>query len=160
MQYVRLFVFFWLAVLILVSAWYFPKQWRESAREADRERKEEELRAKVSFQSLEDRIPKRKGIRQSNASTEATPDRWETLAVQIHEKQAQRSDLLKALHERTTKFFVESPGNGPNRTVAGTSNEEVVLGESPTFGAIMHPPPQPGRPADVAVSPADAGAPD
>ena len=51
--------------------------------------------------------------------------RWEIVERNVSQVQGQRAELLKALHEKTRKFFVESPGAGAERRLI--SPEEILM---------------------------------
>src|SRR5271170_3242513 len=87
--------------------------------------KEADARRKLPFESLTERLPKGKPIPPTRALNSASKKRWEKLDEELARSQDRRASLLKELHERTRRFFVESPGEGPGRRVA--TPEEILL---------------------------------
>jgi hypothetical protein len=72
--------------------------------------------------------------------------RWEILDQELASQQDHRAKLLKELHEKTRKFFVESPGAGAERRM--TTPEEILMDDWQGPRA----PDQPGEPADFPLS--------
>src|SRR5262249_25801 len=70
-------------------------------------RKEAEAREKLAFQSLEDRIPRGKGIPLA-APSPATSKRLDLAESDVDLFHGRQARVLRALHEKTQDFFVES----------------------------------------------------
>jgi hypothetical protein len=128
-----------------------PRAQSVSAGESAREKKEADLRQTQAFASLKDRLPGGKPISPPAPLSTAAVERWEGLDRNIENLHAQRSQLLKALHEKTRKLFVESPGFGVWR-MAHMPDEEIVRDTL----AAAEPPAQPGLPAGFPLSPGEA----
>lgn len=111
------------------------------------EQKEADARKQLAFVSLVERLPKGRAIAPSQPLDAAAKKRWEVIDHHLATDQNQRVDVLKALHERTRKFFVESPGAGPFRPVLYTP--EMLLLD--TWHGIGDPK-QPGQPPDFPAS--------
>ncbi|MCI0641232.1 MAG: hypothetical protein L0Y72_09120 [Gemmataceae bacterium] len=146
------------AILLLafaaVGVYFAPniiRLWSENPSEQQAsERKEAEARKTLAFASLTERLPKGKPITPRKGLDAESKKRWEILDQNLARHQDQRAELLKALHEKTRKFFVESPGEGPRRPV-WPNPDELLLDEVYKNGD----PSQPGLPADFPVSPGE-----
>lgn len=114
------------------------------------EQKEVDARKKLAFESLTERLPKGKPITPTKALHAEAQKRWEILDRNLRSYQDQRAELLKALHEKTRRFFVESPGTGSMRPV-WPRPDELLLDTVFSNGD----PRQPGEPADFPVSPGE-----
>jgi hypothetical protein len=114
------------------------------------EQKEAEARKILAFESLAERLPKGKPIRPLKPFDAESRKRWEILDRNLAAYQDERAELLKALHEKTRKFFVESPGAGAMRGV-WLRPDELLLGTVYSNGD----PRQPGEPADFPFSPGE-----
>jgi hypothetical protein len=123
---------------------FWPFSGNPSAETA--EQKEADARKELAFASLTERLPKGKSIPPVKALDAEAKKRWEILDQTLGYFQDGRAELLKALHEKTRKFFVESPGAGPSRMVL---TPETILLDSRQG---MADPPQPGAPPDFPVS--------
>jgi hypothetical protein len=113
------------------------------------EEKEADARKKLPFESLTARLPNGKPITPTKALSPESEKRWATFDDQMASAQDSRAALLKALHEKTRKFFVESPGAGPFRGIP-FPDENILLTD--WHGDIK----QPGEPADFPLSPGEA----
>jgi hypothetical protein len=109
-------------------------------------RKEAEAREKLAFESVVGRMPKGKPISLPKPQDAKTQAYWQEMDVLFGN--GMRTNLLKELHERTHRFFVKSPGQGPSRAV--WSDEDFLLNEFPRKDT-----PQPGPPADFPLSPGE-----
>ncbi len=89
------------------------------------ERMEAGARAKLAFEPLAERLPRGKAIPPARALSPDAKGRWDQLDRGLAQQQEPRAKLLKELHEKTRKFFIESPGEGPIRRLA--TPEEVLL---------------------------------
>lgn len=134
----------------LFSALVAGKQQRTFVEVLSSEVKEADARKKLAFESLLDRLPKGKPMAPTKALDADAVKRWETLERNVSLYQGGRGVLLKALHERTRKFFVESPGAGAGRRVIPPETTLVDDGW-PVTGAAN----QPGKPADFPLSPGE-----
>lgn len=72
------------------------------------DRKEANARKKLAFESLRDRLPKGKPLTPLKPLDAESNKRWENFDSDLTHFQDYRAELLKALHEKTRKFFVES----------------------------------------------------
>jgi hypothetical protein len=114
------------------------------------ERMEADARKKLAFESLTDRLPKGQPVPPTKALSTESKERWEKLDNEFATWQKPRAKLLQELHEKTRKFFVESPGEGPLRRMA--TPEEILLDE---FRFAAGTTDQPGEPADFPLSPGE-----
>lgn len=114
------------------------------------EQKEADARKKLAFESLIERLPKGKPITPIKELDTESKKRWENLDGKLATYQSWRATLLKALHEKTQKFFVESPGRGPGRVIIPPS-EDILMDD---WHANKEPK-QPGEPADFPISPGE-----
>jgi hypothetical protein len=114
------------------------------------EQEEAEARKKLAFESLTQRLPKGKPITPPKPLDAESRKRWESSDRQLANRQGERAELLKALHERTRKFFVKSPGAGALRF--GMVAPEAVLLDKSYVEFSGDPLRQPGEPADFPVS--------
>jgi hypothetical protein len=114
------------------------------------EQKEEDARKKFAFESLIERLPRGKPVSPSRPLDAEASKRWEQLDRNLADAQNRRAELLRALHEKTQKFFIESDGFGPMRPTTMISPEMILL-DSWYYGDT----PQPGEPADFPVSPGE-----
>jgi hypothetical protein len=117
------------------------------------ERMEADAREKLAFESLVERLPKGKSIPPTKPLSAEANKRWETLDKEFSVWQDRRAKLLKELHEKTRKFFVESPGAGPIRRLE--TPEEILLDEWQGSSARDQPGDQPGQPAVFPLSPGE-----
>jgi len=95
--------------------------------------KEAYAREHLGYLSLVDRLPKGKPISPARALDADSHKRWEMLDGKLAQSQDERAQLLKAYHEKTRRFFVRSPGEGPTRGFVGEDSndpEEILLGIS------------------------------
>src|SRR5262245_59594231 len=88
------------------------------------EQKEANDRKNLPFESLIERLPRGKSISPTKALGPESTERWQELDQSIAFSHGARASLLKGLHEKTSKFFVESPGAGSSRY---TFTPEMVL---------------------------------
>jgi hypothetical protein len=86
---------------------------------------EADAREKLAFVSLTERLPRGKPITPTRALSPEAKKRWKKLDKGFATWQEHRAKWLKQLHERTRKFFVESPGEGPVRRMA--TPEEIMM---------------------------------
>jgi hypothetical protein len=114
----------------------------------DAEEKEADARKKLAFVSLIERLPKGKAITPAKALNAEAKKRWEILDGNLAANQDERAGLLKALHEKTRRFFVESPGAGFSRNIV-IPPEHILLYD---YESDL---PQPGEPAGFPVSPGE-----
>jgi hypothetical protein len=120
------------------------------------EQMEADARKQLAFASLIERLPKGTPRTPTKALSSEAKERWENLDQQLAAEQAGRAKVLKELHERTRKFFVESPGAGPMRRME--TPEELLMDVWYGFSGapVQHElPKQPGEPADFPVSPGE-----
>jgi hypothetical protein len=108
-----------------------------------------DARKKLAFESLIQRLPRGKPLPPTRALSPEANKRWEILDQELAADQDHRAKLLKELHEKTRKFFVESPGAGPMRRML--TPEEILMDEWQDPRA----PDQPGEPADFPLSPGE-----
>ena len=118
-------------------------------KEEDAQAKEDDARTKLAFESLVGRPPKSTQIKPLKPLDAESEKRWEDLDGTLVVWSDQRANLLKALHERTRRFFIESPGRGAGRSLT-PDPDETLLDASATRGV-----PQPGMPADFPLSPGE-----
>jgi hypothetical protein len=114
------------------------------------EQKEADARQKLAFESLTERLPRGKPLPLTKALSPAAKKRWEILDRNLAASQDLRAKLLKELHEKTRKFFVDSPGAGPERRLA--TPEEILMDD---FGQAASALDQPGEPGDFPISPGE-----
>jgi hypothetical protein len=125
-----------------------------------REQWEAQIRKKLPFESLTERLPKGKPVTPVKPLDAESKKRWETLDRDLAAGQMWRAKLLKALHEKTLKSFVESPGAGPGRFgLRIPTPEEILLDTNTSFfdtslSSFAEPPPH-GEPADFPASPGE-----
>jgi hypothetical protein len=110
---------------------------------------EADARKKLAFESLIARLPTGKPLPPTRALSPEAKQRWEILDQELAADQDHRAKLLEELHEKTRKFFVESPGAGPVRRLL--SPEEVLIDEWQDPRAPI----QPGEPAGFPLSPGE-----
>jgi hypothetical protein len=77
--------------------------------------KENDARRQLPFVSITDRLPKGKPITPNKPLDAEAAKRWQEMDKLIDDGNRERTELLKALHEKTRRFFVESPGEGSGR---------------------------------------------
>jgi hypothetical protein len=99
-----------------------------------RAQKEAYAREHLGFVSLVGRLPKGSPITPTEPLDAGFRKRWETLDGNLARIQDQRAQLLKAYHEKTRRFFVESPGMGAGRMIDTSSPDEVLLCSWSAFG--------------------------
>jgi hypothetical protein len=107
---------------------------------------EAKARADWGFTSLVERLPKGKPIAPRISLDEESRKRWEKLEERISYDD-DKSDL-KALHEKTRRFFVDYPGTGSGRSFQG-DNDRWLRNYKDVYL------PQPGAPADFPLSQAE-----
>lgn len=110
---------------------------------------EADARQKLAFESLVERLPKGKPLPTSKALSSEAKTRWVSLDRDLASSQDHRAKLLQELHEKTRKFFVESPGEGAVRRMA--TPEEILMDEF-DFGQAARALVQPGEPAAFPLS--------
>jgi hypothetical protein len=110
-----------------------------------RKEKEEKALKEYPLVSLVDRLPKGKPIPPSRLLDADAKGRWEDLDNNLARAQAHdwRTEVLRALHERTRAVFVASSGEGPYR--GPPTDEEILTYDFPTM-------PQPGKAPDFPTS--------
>jgi hypothetical protein len=113
------------------------------------EQKEADARKKLAFESLIERLPRGKPLSPTRALSSEAKKRWVILDQDLASSQNHRANLLRELHERTRKFFVESPGAGPERRLL---SPEAILMDDWQDDTAMD---QPGEPADFPLSPGE-----
>ena len=116
------------------------------------DRKEANARKKLAFESLRDRLPKGKPLTPLKPLDAESNKRWENFDSDLAHFQDYRAELLKALHEKTRKFFVESPGEGSFRGIRILPAEDDILLDT---GSGDVAPRQPGEPAVFPISPGE-----
>ena len=97
----------------------FTKWWQPWAKESD-------ARKQLAFVSLVDRLPKGKPITPGKPLDVEAKKRWQEMDESLV-RDGGRPVLLKALHEKTRRFFVESPGAGSDRGRLPTDDEILLL---------------------------------
>ena len=113
------------------------------------QRKEDEARAKFAFVSLTERLPKGKPISLRKPLDAESNKRWQDLDRHLASHGDGRAELMKALHEKTRRFFINSPGAGPRRNFTPTPEETLLDAYSDNDA------PQPGSAADFPLSPGE-----
>ncbi|HKA05936.1 MAG TPA: hypothetical protein VKD71_01680 [Gemmataceae bacterium] len=113
-------------------------------------RMEADARKKLAFESLTERLPKGKPVSPTRPIGPEAKERWERLDNELATWQMPRAKLLQELHEKTRKFFVESPGEGAMRRQL--TPEEILLDE---FNGAAGTTDQPGEQADFPLSPGE-----
>jgi hypothetical protein len=115
------------------------------------EEQEAAARQEFAFVSLAERIPKGRRISPHRPLDGEAKKRWDNLDANLATYQNRRAELLKALHERSRKFFVESPGNGSGRFMI--PDERILVDGWPFTSTEASA--QPGEPAMFPVSPGE-----
>jgi hypothetical protein len=100
-------------IYLALTKWWLPLQ------------KENDAREQLAFVSIVDRLPKGKPITPSKPLDAEAKMRWQRMETELAGAHY-RADLLKALHEKTRRFFVESPGAGSGRGVP-VMPEDILL---------------------------------
>src|SRR6478736_3085872 len=72
----------------------------------------DEARSQLAFQSIEGRLPKGKPIPRPKAFSPRAEGFWDAVDRSAEESHDRRAKLLKALHEKTETFFVDTEGYG------------------------------------------------
>ena len=128
----RIRVLFAVAIVFvgtLVGAYFLfgpSGAWFKIAAEVRGKEREADARTKLAFASLVDRLPKGKPFSLMKPLAAAAAERWEHLDRGLASEQDRRAELLAALHERSRKFFIESPGAGSGR-IKGESIEDILF---------------------------------
>jgi hypothetical protein len=135
------------AVIVLLSVAVFIAFF--SLRQRASEQKEADARKELAFESLVERLPKGQPLPPTRALSSEAKKRWEILDQDLAAEQDHRAKLLKELHEKTRKFFVESPGAGPERRLL--TPEEILMDDWQVAGVLD----QPGELADFPLSPGE-----
>jgi hypothetical protein len=112
--------------------------------------REERARATLDFESIVPRLPKGKPISPKKLLDADSKKRWQDQDQRIAEVAAGRGEMLKALHERTRRFFVESYGAGSSR---GFTIDPIAFMLDSSYGNGGES--QPGAPADFPLSPGE-----
>jgi hypothetical protein len=138
------------AATVGIASWWSHESARRELQKKDAEarEKEESARDKLAFRSLRDRLPKGKAQSAPRPLPQASAKRLTIRELQLDYDQENRPELLKGLHEKTRRFFVESPGFGSGRLIRIHSDEQILLDE----GKDRSPPEQPGSPASFSIS--------
>jgi hypothetical protein len=131
-----------LLLALVVGGYFLVPEIRRQLKEAD-------AREKLAFVSLTERLPKGKPITPTRVLDTESKKRWETLDAEFALNQNTRGNDIKALHEKTRKFFVESPGAGSGRDFRITDEDILFVDFN---GDAM----QPGEPADFPHSASEA----
>jgi hypothetical protein len=118
-----------------LTKWWLPLQ------------KENEAREQLPFMSITERLPKGKPITPRKPLDAEAKKRWEEMDKNLDDGQRTRAGLIKALHERTRRFFVESRGQGSGRGLPLLEEDFLML----DWGGGV-PIQQPGKPADFPSS--------
>jgi hypothetical protein len=121
----------------------FTKLWQPWEKESD-------ARKQLAFVSLMDRLPKGKPITPGRPLDAEAKKRWQEMDDSLVMGEAGHPMLLKALHEKTRRFFVESPGAGSERGRL-PSEDEILLDNWHGDGDAS----QTGQPADFPDSPSE-----
>ena len=122
----------------------FTKLWQPWVKETD-------ARKQLAFASIADRLPKGKPITPIKPLDAEAKKRWQEVDDRHDSSQRYRAELLKALHEKTRRFFVESPGAGSERGIP-IMPEDILL-DNWGDGVLVQ---QPGQPADFPASAGEA----
>src|SRR5262245_6971224 len=138
-----------LSLAVFVAFFSLGPRAREQKKADARKKGTEILAQDFPFESLIERLPKGKPLPPTKALSSEATKRWEILDQDLASSQDHRAKLLKDLHEKTRKFFVESPGAGPERRLLTPG--EILLGDWQDAGALD----QPGEPADFPLSPGE-----
>jgi hypothetical protein len=109
-----------IGVFLLIVGWIvwdfiWGRESRSVAESLVSEQKEADARVKLAFESLNERLPKGKPIVPAKPLSSEAKRRWDGFDQNVAGVQNMRAELLKALHEKTRRFFVESPGAGSGR---------------------------------------------
>jgi hypothetical protein len=137
-----------IGLVTLVGAAVYLWNAQEAAAEKARAQKENDFRDRLPFVSVVERLPKGKPITPKTPLNEEAVKRWEILDRNLASSQDERANTLKALHERTRKFFVKSQGAGPVRSFR-VPDEDILLDNRSWQGGD---PRQPGEPASFPLS--------
>jgi hypothetical protein len=103
-------------------------------------------RKRLPIESLAGRLPKGKPITPGKPLDAESRRRWEIFDRDMAAGQERRAGMLKALHEKTLKSFLERPGAGPRRFSGFLIND--LLADQDEMFIIRD---QPGKPADFPV---------
>jgi hypothetical protein len=132
------------------GGFFVSRHWRPPA-VLDSEHKEADARKRLAFESLTERLPIGKPISPAKPLSSESKQRWDNFERNVATYQGRRAKLLKALHEKTRRFFVESPGAGSERQLI---TPEMTLMDD--YWHVSREPTQPGEQADFPVSPGEA----
>jgi hypothetical protein len=121
--------------------------------EKSREQKEADARKTLPFESLVERLPKGKPIPPVFPLSAESKKRWEIMDDNLSSDLERRAESLKALHEKTRKLFVESPGAGARRPIILQSDEDLLYDKSYFAREDAD---QPGKPANFPMSPGES----
>lgn len=113
------------------------------------EQKEDNARKKLAFESLLQRLPRGKAIPPTKAPDSKSIERWQELDQSMAFSNGIRASLLKGLHEKTTRFFIESPGQGSSRLKV--TSEQILLDDYGEPNGVN----QPGEAAHFPLSPGE-----
>ncbi len=116
-----------------------------------RAEKEAYAREHLGYVSLVERLPKGKSISPARELSAESKKFWEILDGNLARAQDERAQLLRAYHEKTRQFFVESPGAGASRTVK-INPDEYLLDDWIIYN---NDPVQPGAPASFPDKPSE-----
>ena len=134
-----------LAILASVGSYFaFTKVWQPWEKEND-------ARKQLAFVSIADRLPKGKPITPSKPLDAEARKRWQEVEDGHDRSQRYRAELLQALHEKTRRFFVESPGAGSGRGIP-IMPEDILMDNWGGWGLVQ----QPGEPAEFPASAGEA----
>src|SRR5438067_402721 len=92
---------------------------------AQEEQKLADAREKLPFVSVSARLPKGRPIRPAKALSAEAQAQWEEM--EKWHARIDRTEMLKALHEKTRNVFVDRPGAGKGRMLE--TPEEILLDE-------------------------------
>jgi hypothetical protein len=103
------------SLLSLIAGWIVLDYYSGPSEAAKSAKMEAAARVKFAFESLTERLPKGKPIAPTKPLNSEARERWNVFDRRVATDQNMRAELLKALHEKTRRFFVDSPGSGAAR---------------------------------------------
>ena len=116
----------------------------------DRSRqKEDEARKTLAFASLVERAPKGKPIVLRKPMDAPSQKFWQEVDGDLVAGNKERAKFLKALHEKTSRFFTSSTGAGPGRSIR-PSVDEILMDQVVVYDL------QQGAAADFPLSPGES----
>jgi hypothetical protein len=136
-----------IGLVLLIAGWIVWDFYSRPSESAKSEQEEAAARIEFAFESLNERLPKGKPISPAKPLSSQANQRWNDFDRRVAADQNSRAKLLKALHEKTRKFFVDSPGAGAARI---TPEMILWLGMEDTKELA-----QPGEQANFPISPGE-----